>query len=73
MVPHGDRIDSAKSRTVQHQGLRSAFRTEQNIVGVFILNHYVDNAPLRMLRKTPRNHFGKRSQMNNQRRNRGNW
>ncbi len=73
MVPHGDRVYSAESRTVQHQCLGNSFRRQKNVVRVLILNHNVDDLPLRTLHKTPRDHARQRAQVNDQGRERMNW
>lgn len=70
MVPHGDRVYSAESRTVQHQCLGNSFRRQKNVVRVLILNHNVDDLPLRALSKPPWDHSGQSAKANDEGRER---
>lgn len=64
MVPHGDRIDTAQSGTVQRQHGGNAVGPEQYVVRVLILYHNVDDQPLRALREPPRNHTSQCPKLN---------
>lgn len=70
MVPHGDRVDSAESRTVQGQHFADSFCSEQDIVRVLILYHDVDDLPLRALSKPPWDHSGQSAKANDEGRER---